>query len=62
MEAAATGAGSNVVTSPGLFGSFPWVNNEKHYCAFMMTFYLKNDGRHERYVALKQLVDQAVQF
>jgi CubicO group peptidase (beta-lactamase class C family) len=61
MEGATTGTGSNAVTSPGLFGSFPWVNNEKHYCAFMMTFYLKNDGRHERYVALKQLVDQAVQ-
>jgi CubicO group peptidase (beta-lactamase class C family) len=61
MEAAATGTGSKAVTSPGLFGSFPWVNNEKQYCAFMMTFYLKNEGRHARYVALKQLVDQAVQ-
>lgn len=61
MEGAAIGTGSNAVTSPGLFGSFPWVNNEKHYCAFMMTFYIKNDGRHDRYVALKKLVDQAVQ-
>ena len=22
------------VTSPGLFGSFPWVDNEKKYCGF----------------------------
>jgi len=61
METTATGQPAKVVTSPGLFGSFPWVNNEKHYCAFMMTFYMKNDGRHDRYIALKNLVDEAVQ-
>ncbi|MBS1602527.1 MAG: beta-lactamase family protein [Bacteroidetes bacterium] len=48
------------VTSPGLFGSFPWVEKEKGYCAFLMTVYIKNDGRGERYTALKQLVDDAV--
>ncbi len=48
------------VTSPGLFGSFPWVDNEKQYCAFLMTFYLSNKGRHERYFDLKQLVDQSL--
>jgi len=48
------------VTSPGLFGSFPWINNEKKYAAFMMTYYLKSAGRHERYVELKRLVDDAV--
>lgn len=48
------------VTSPGLFGSFPWVDNEKKYCAFMMAFYLKSEGRNERYVALKKLVDEAL--
>ena len=47
-------------TSPGLFGSFPWIENEKHYCAFLMTFYLKNDGRNERYIGLKHLVDETV--
>ncbi|WP_295672362.1 serine hydrolase [uncultured Mucilaginibacter sp.] len=47
------------VTSPGLFGSFPWVNNDKKYAAFMMTYYIKNSGRHERYVELKSLVDEA---
>jgi len=49
----------STVTSPGLFGSFPWVNNDKKYAAFMMTWYLKSAGRHERYVELKELVDDA---
>jgi CubicO group peptidase (beta-lactamase class C family) len=48
------------VSSPGLFGSFPWINNDKHYAAFMMCFYIKNEGRHDRYYALKQLVDEAL--
>lgn len=52
--------GSKPVTSPGLFGSFPWVDNEKKYAAFMMAFYLKPDGRNERYKELKQLLDEAV--
>jgi len=45
------------VTSPGLFGSFPWVDQRGKYCAFLMTFYLKNEGRLERYIALKGLID-----
>jgi CubicO group peptidase (beta-lactamase class C family) len=48
------------VTSPGLFGSFPWVENDKQYCAFLMTFNLNFKGRHERYFALKQLVDESL--
>ncbi|RKR81958.1 CubicO group peptidase (beta-lactamase class C family) [Mucilaginibacter gracilis] len=48
------------VTSPGLFGSFPWVDYNKGYAAFMMTFYIKNDGRNQRYKELKALVDEAV--
>ncbi|MGN6395747.1 MAG: serine hydrolase domain-containing protein [Mucilaginibacter sp.] len=52
--------GSNGVSSPGLFGSFPWVNNEKKYCGFLMTFYIKNTGRNERYMDLMALVNEAV--
>lgn len=59
MEAA-TLTNSGTVTSPGLFGSFPWVDNQNKYCGFLMTFYLKNDGRNERYKELKKLVDEAV--
>jgi hypothetical protein len=46
---------------PGLFGSFPWVDNKNQYCAFLMTMYMKSDGRNERYKALKALVDKAIQ-
>lgn len=49
------------VTSPGLFGSFPWVDKKHNYCAFLMTLYIKNDGRHERYKTLKSLVGEAVE-
>ncbi|MBW4889817.1 beta-lactamase family protein [Mucilaginibacter sp. HMF5004] len=51
---------NGAVTSPGLFGSFPWVDNKNKYAAFMMTFYLKSDGRNERYRELKRLVDEAL--
>ena len=49
------------VTSPGLFGSFPWVDNENNYCAFLMTFYMPNKGRQNRYFELKKLVDESFQ-
>ena len=48
------------VTSPGLFGSFPWVDNEKQYCAFLMTFNLNFKDRHERYFAMKQILDESL--
>jgi CubicO group peptidase (beta-lactamase class C family) len=51
---------SKAVSSPGLFGSFPWVDNEKGYSAFLMTFYVNSRGRNERYLDLKQLVDSVL--
>jgi CubicO group peptidase (beta-lactamase class C family) len=48
------------VSSPGLFGSFPWIDTHKKYAAFLMTYYIRNEGRHDRYVGLKALVDNAV--
>jgi len=48
------------VSSPGLFGSFPWVDNKKGYCAFLMCYSLQSKGRHERYTELKKLVDEAL--
>lgn len=50
--------GGGVVSSPGLFGSFPWVDNGKKYSAFLMAFYLKSEGRQEKYSELRKLVDQ----
>ncbi len=60
METSSLTQLSKAVTSPGLFGSFPWVDNEKKYAAFLMTFYLKNDGRNARYKELKALVDETL--
>lgn len=60
MESSSVSERSNAVTSPGLFGSFPWVDNEKGYCGFLFTFNIKSKGRNEKYKELKRLVDEAV--
>lgn len=60
MEGSTPGNLSRSVSSPGLFGSFPWVDNEQGYAAFLMTFNLNNKGRHEKYTELKALVDEVV--
>ncbi len=52
--------GDGIVSSPGLFGSFPWVNKDKYYAAFLMTFYLNNSGKQERYKELWSLVNEFV--
>lgn len=49
-----------VVTSPGLFGSCPWVDKRNNCCAVLITFYLNNQGRNERYKTLFSLVGNAV--
>jgi len=51
---------SDAVCSPGLFGSFPWVDNKKQSTGFLMTFNIRNKGRNERYKELKRLVDEAL--
>lgn len=51
----------SIVSSPGLFGSFPWVDNDKKYCAFLFTFNVKTKGRNNLYTELKKLVDQAIE-
>jgi len=51
---------SGTVSSPGLFGSYPWVDNNKIYCAFLMAFYLKSDGRQAKYAELRKLVDAQI--
>ena len=49
------------VSSPGLFGSLPWVDNSRDYSAFLMVFYLTNQGKQERERELMQLVNEALQ-
>ncbi|MGC4104502.1 serine hydrolase domain-containing protein [Ferruginibacter sp.] len=51
---------SDAVTSPGLFGSFPCVDNKRQYAAFLMTFNIKNKGRNERYKELKRIIDESL--
>ncbi|WP_454801182.1 serine hydrolase domain-containing protein [Mucilaginibacter phyllosphaerae] len=53
--------GNNTVSSPGLFGSYPVVDNDKKYVAFLMAYYIKNDGRGERYKELNTLLNDATQ-
>ena len=52
--------GPNVVSSPGLFGSFPVVDNKGHYTAILLCYYIKNDGRGERYKQLVALLEDAL--
>lgn len=56
----ATGKPSDVVSSPGLFGSYPIVDNKNKYCAFLMTYYFNNTGRQTKYAELKKLIDEAL--
>lgn len=51
----------DAVTSPGLFGSFPWVENEKKYAAFLFVHNLQHKGRNQLYATLKRVVDNAVE-
>lgn len=60
MENSINNKPGNAVTSPGLFGSYPWIDNQKKTAGFLMAFYLNNKGRHEYYVELKKLVDEAL--
>lgn len=52
--------GPQVVSSPGLFGSFPVVNNKDGYTAFLLCYYLKSDGRGARYKELTSLISDSV--
>ncbi|MEP7229424.1 MAG: serine hydrolase domain-containing protein [Ginsengibacter sp.] len=53
---------SSAVTSPGLFGSFPWVDNERKYAGFLFVFNLKNKGRGEKYKELKAIIDSEINY
>ncbi len=51
---------SSSVTSPGLFGSFPWVDNERKYAGFLFVFNLKQKGRNKNYKELKSIIDSEI--
>jgi len=58
-KTATLNAPSAYVTSPGLFGSFPIVHNDKQYVAFLMTYNLKSSGRKEKYQELISLMNKS---
>ncbi|MEO8854703.1 MAG: serine hydrolase domain-containing protein [Ginsengibacter sp.] len=51
---------ANVVSSPGLFGSFPWVNNQRKYAGFLFVFNINRQGREEEYKELQNIIDQQI--
>jgi hypothetical protein len=53
---------SVVVSSPGLFGSYPVVDYKRGYCAYLMSFNFESKGRQERYAELKKKIDAAIGF
>ncbi|RFZ95430.1 class A beta-lactamase-related serine hydrolase [Mucilaginibacter conchicola] len=48
------------ISSPGLFGSYPVINNDKQYAAVLIAYYFKSDGRGERYKELNTLLADAL--
>ncbi len=53
---------TKAVSSPGLFGSVPIVDNKRNYCAFLMVFNLQYKGRQEINADLKRRMDKALGF
>jgi CubicO group peptidase (beta-lactamase class C family) len=58
MESVKQNERCNVVSSPGLFGTFPWIDNKMGYAAILFTYNVKSKGRHEKYISLKRTVDE----
>jgi CubicO group peptidase (beta-lactamase class C family) len=54
------GKRSTAVTSPGLFGTFPWVDNHRKYAGFLFVFNLKSKGKNHLYKQLKSIIDDAI--
>ncbi|MEO6285797.1 MAG: serine hydrolase domain-containing protein [Dyadobacter sp.] len=52
---------SSSVSSPGLFGSYPWVDNQNETAGFLMAFYLDHSHRAADYQELRALVNDALQ-
>ncbi len=44
-----------LVSSPGLFGSFPWIDNKNKIAGVLFVYSLQHKGRNERYTSLRNL-------
>lgn len=60
LNANASGQGI-VVSSPGLFGTWPLVDNCRHYACIFFVKTLLNDDRKDIYLNLKSIIDKAIQ-
>jgi len=60
MDCVAADKRSMQLASPGLFGSFPWIDASNNYCAFLLTMNMRAKGRKELYEELAQLTTEAV--
>jgi CubicO group peptidase (beta-lactamase class C family) len=45
-----------LVSSPGLFGSFPWIDNKNKIAGFLFVYNLQHKGRQERNTSLRNIV------
>lgn len=52
--------GANVVSSPGLFGSFPWVDNKHQYAGFLFVLNINRQGREQRYDDLRKMINEEI--
>jgi hypothetical protein len=59
-DAVPESARSQSVCSPGLFGSFPWVDNQKKYAAILFVVNLNRKDRYASYRELKSLIDSNI--
>lgn len=51
---------AKVVSSPGLFGSFPWVDNERKYAGFLFVLNINRKGREQKYDVLRKIINEEI--
>jgi CubicO group peptidase (beta-lactamase class C family) len=51
---------ASTVSSPGLFGTFPWIDNPRKYAGFLFVLNLNTKDREENYKDLKSTIDGAI--
>lgn len=51
---------ASIVTSPGLFGSFPWIDTQRNYAGFLLVFNFNNKGRYQLYSDLLEAINESI--
>jgi len=55
-----TSGNSTVISSPGLFGTYPWVDLQRNYAAIVFVKNLRINDRQNNYTELREAVDASV--